>query len=189
MGTVAPAVSYAQEDKLEIVQGAEETEKLGIDEAEVYKRQIKSIQNEVNSIQVKREDEKEMVDKFNETSLEISEKIDQTAVGMGVADIYDLSSIPQRLLLLGRMGRAIRFATTQLRYKVDAAHAEIAEYIFGGFVIAASPFHTVEDMKVYMAQFEALSQKLLSYPDAGLNDTANIYVRSDLDHKLAKAKS
>ena len=140
LGTVAPAVSYAQEDKLEIVQGAEETEKLGIDEAEVYKRQIKSIQNEVNSIQVKREDEKEMVDKFNETSLEISEKIDQTAVGMGVADIYDLSSIPQRLLLLGRMGRAIRFATTQLRYKVDAAHAEIAEYIFGGFVIAASPF-------------------------------------------------
>jgi len=81
---------------------------------------------------------------------------------MGVADIYDLSSIPQRLLLLGRMGRAIRFATTQLRYKVDAAHAEIAEYIFGGFVIAASPFHTVEDMKVYMAQFEALSQKLLA---------------------------
>ena len=56
LGTVAPAVSYAQEDKLEIVQGAEETEKLGIDEAEVYKRQIKSIQNEVNSIQVKRED-------------------------------------------------------------------------------------------------------------------------------------
>ena len=189
LGTVAPAVSYAQEDKLEIVQGAEETEKLGIDEAEVYKRQIKSIQNEVNSIQVKREDEQEMVDKFNETSLEISDKIDQTAVGMGVADIYDLSSIPQRLLLLGRMGRAIRFATTQLRYKVDAAHAEIAEYIFGGFVIAASPFHTVEDMKVYMAQFEALSQKLLSYPDAGLNDTANIYVRSDLDHKLAKARS
>ena len=87
------------------------------------------------------------------------------------------------------MGRAIRFATTQLRYKVDAAHAEIAEYIFGGFVIAASPFHTVEDMKVYMAQFESLSQKLLSYPDAGLNDTANIYVRSDLDHKLAKARS
>ena len=40
-----------------------------------------------------------------------------------------------------------------------------------------------------MAQFEALSQKLLSYPDAGLNDTANIYVRSDLDHKLAKARS
>ena len=178
LGTVAPAVSYAQEDKLEIVQGAEETEKLGIDEAEVYKRQIKSIQNEVNSIQVKREDEQEMVD-----------KIDQTAVGMGVPDVYDLSSIPQKLLLLGRMGRAIRFATTQLRYKVDAAHAEIAEYIFGGFVIAASPFHTVEDMKVYMAQFEALSQKLLSYPDAGLNDTANIYVRSDLDHKLAKARS
>ncbi|MDU5363668.1 MAG: hypothetical protein E6144_05310, partial [Finegoldia magna] len=50
LGTVAPAVSYAQEDKLEIVQGAEETEKLGIDEAEVYKRQIKSIQNEVNAI-------------------------------------------------------------------------------------------------------------------------------------------
>lgn len=82
----------------------------------------------------------------------------------------------------------MRFATTELRYKVDSAHAEIAEWIFAGLVVCVSPFHSIEDMKAYMEEFEVLRQKLLSYPDMSLNDTANFYVRADLDAKLHKAR-
>lgn len=162
-----------------------------MDEVEVYKQQIKSIQGDVNSLELSKPIHYDVQKDFNEKSLELSDNIEHSsvgAIGMGFSSVYDLSSIPQRLILLGRLGRAMRFATTELRYKVDAAHAEIAEYIFAGLVIAVSPFHSVEDMKAYMAEYDALAQKLLGYPDMGLNDTANIYVRSDLDHKLHKAR-
>ena len=159
-----------------------------MDEAEVYKQQIKSMRDEVNSLDITDDQDQEMVDEFNQSTLELEENIDKSMQSLGVTDVYDLASIPQRLLVLGRVGKTIRFATTQLRYKVDDAHAEIAEYVFEGLVIAASPFHTVDDMKAYMAKFEVLKAKLLSYPEMGLNDTANIYVRSDLDAKLHKAR-
>lgn len=55
-------------------------------------------------------------------------------------------------------------------------------------MIACSPFHTVEDMKTFMEEFEVLRQKLLGYPDIGLHDTANLYVRADLDVLLHKAR-
>lgn len=182
-GHVAPALAVSIE-----IDTPEETNALSMDEAEVYKQQIKSMRDDVNSLVITDDQDQEMVDKFNESSLEIEENIEKTAQGFSAADLYDPASIPQRLLVLGRVGRAIRFATTQLRYKVDDAHAEIAEYVFEGLVIAASPFHTIEDMKAYMARFEVLKAKLLSYPEMGLNDTANMYVRSDLDAKLHKAR-
>ncbi len=181
----APAAVYAK--GLENDSPAEDV-KLEMDDAANYKKQIKNIRDEVNGLKIHRKTDKEMVEEFNSKSLELSDNIDHTAQKFGIADVYDLSSIPQRLILLGRIGRAIRFATTQLRYKVDAAHAEIAEYVFAGLVIAVSPFHTVEDMKTYMAEFEVLKDKLLSYPEMGLNDTANLYVRADLDVKLDKAR-
>ena len=182
-GHVAPTFATSIE-----IDTPEETTSLSMDEAEVYKQQIRSMRDDVNSLNITDDQDQEMVDEFNKSSLEIEENIDKSSQGFGVADVYDLSSITQRLLVLGRVGRTIRFATTQLRYKVDDAHAEIAEYVFEGLVIAASPFHTVDDMKAYMAKFEVLKAKLLSYPEMGLNDTANMYVRADLDVKLHKAR-
>ena len=182
-GHVAPTFATSIE-----IDTPEETNSLSMDETEVYKQQIRSMRDDVNSLNITDDQDQEMVDEFNKSSLEIEENIDKSSQGFGVADVYDLSSIPQRLLVLGRVGRTIRFATTQLRYKVDDAHAEIAEYVFEGLVIAASPFHTVDDMKAYMAKFEVLKAKLLSYPEMGLNDTANMYVRADLDVKLHKAR-
>ena len=182
-GHVAPTFATSIE-----IDTPEETNSLSMDEAEVYKQQIRSMRDDVNSIVITDDQDQEMVDEFNQTALEIEENIDKSAQAFGIGDVYDLSSIPQRLLVLGRVGRTIRFATTQLRYKVDDAHAEIAEYVFEGLVIAASPFHTVDDMKAYMARFEVLKAKLLSYPEMGLNDTANMYVRADLDVKLHKAR-
>lgn len=178
-------------------QGEENTEenqkaeapKLEISDAQEFKKQLSGMRDDVLNIQTNKEIQEEMKADYNEKSLEIEENIDKMSVGaIGFANIYDLDSIPDRIMLLGRLGVAIRFATTELRYKVDAAHTEIAEYVFRGLVIAASPFHTREDMKVYMEEFEALKQKLLSYPDITLEDTANLYVRSDLDVKLNKAR-
>lgn len=170
--------------------GSGDTPVIEIDDLEVYTRQVNAIRDEVNSLPSYRPEDDELKAEFNKKADELNlniQKAGEGAVG-GFADIYDLSSIPQRLILFGRLCRAMRFATTELRYKVDAAHAEIAEWIFAGLVVCVSPFHSVEDMKAYMEEFEVLRQKLLSYPDMGLNDTANIYVRADLDVKLNKAR-
>ena len=167
-----------------------------VNDLEVYKRQVQAIRDEAKDITPHNEENRKMLENFNEKTNELEANIENSlqpeavgGFGMGFAQIYDLSSIPQRLMLVGRLCVAMRFATTTLRYKVDQAHVEIAEYVFQGLVIAVSPFHTVDDMKAYMAEFEALKAKLIGYPDLTNNDTANLYVRSDLDHKLVKARA
>ncbi|WP_300410422.1 CAMP factor family pore-forming toxin [Lagierella sp.] len=209
-GAVAPTITLANEvkeenevaveEKLEVSEkkvgingiiddAEEETAVLEIAEYDEFKRQLQGYRDEVDHLETHNETQEKMKAEFDEKTLEIEGNIDKMSVGaVGFADIYDLQSIPQRLMLVGRLGVAIRFATTELRYKVDAAHTEIAEYIFQGLVIAASPFHTIEDMKTHMAEFEVLKQKLLGYPDIGLHDAANLYVRSDLDTLLHKAR-
>lgn len=167
----------------------QEDPKLEIADAKEFKRQLSGMRDDVSKLETTKDIQEEMKAEYNDTSLEIEENIDKMSVGAGnFATIYDLDSIPDRVMLLGRLGVAIRFATTELRYKVDAAHTEIAEYVFRGLVIASSPFHSREEIKVYMEEFEALKQKLLGYPDLSLEDTANLYVRSDLDVKLHKAR-
>lgn len=190
---IAPSMAFA--DELEIstpvlIQDAkEETEKLEIADLEVYKKQLQGYRDDVFQMPTTHKEDIKAQAQFEEKTLEMEQNIDKMAVGaIGFANIYDLSSIPQRLMLIGRLCVAMRFATTELRYKVDQAHVEIAEYIFQGLVIAVSPFHTVDDMKTFMAEFEALKQKLLGYPDMSLGDTANLYVRSDLDTILHKAR-
>lgn len=170
----------------------EETEELQIDDLEVYKREVKAIRDDAAEIVPHNEENVKMLNNFNEKTDELEVSIENSfqpqQAAMGFAQIYDLSTIPQRLMLVGRLCVAMRFATTALRYKVDQAHVEIAEYVFQGLVIAVSPFHTIEDMKNHMLEFEALKAKLLTYPDLTQNDTANLYVRSDLDAKLHKAR-
>lgn len=170
-------------------ENTQEEPKLEIADAKEFKRQLSGMRDDVAKLETNKDIQEEMKAEYNDTSLEIEENIDKMSVGAGsFATIYDLDSIPDRIMLLGRLGVAIRFATTELRYKVDAAHTEIAEYVFRGLVIAASPFHSREEIKVYMEEFEALKQKLIGYPDLSLEDTANLYVRSDLDVKLHKAR-
>ena len=95
-GHVAPTFATSIE-----IDTPEETSVLSIDEAEVYKQQIRSMRDEVNSINITDDQDQKMVDEFNSKALEIEENIDKSAQGFGVADVYDLSSIPQRLLVLG----------------------------------------------------------------------------------------
>lgn len=108
-----------------------ETEELEIAEIEEFQRQLQGIREEALQVTTFNKTQEKMKADFDEKTLELDQNFDKMAVGtVGFADIYDLASIPQRLMLVGRMGVAMRFATTELRYKVDRAHAEIAEYIF-----------------------------------------------------------
>ncbi|MDO5716336.1 MAG: CAMP factor family pore-forming toxin [Tissierellia bacterium] len=102
--------------------------------------------------------------------------------------IYDLDSIPARIMLLGKLGLAMRFATTELVNKVDAAHAKVAGYIFGGLVYIANPFNTIEDLEEYGERLDALKAECLAMPDMGPDDTANLYRRAALDELLTKAR-
>ncbi|WP_294985165.1 CAMP factor family pore-forming toxin [uncultured Fenollaria sp.] len=190
LGTVAQA-QIVNDDQEVIEDGDIE---IDVNDLEVYKRQVQAIRDDAKDITAYNDTQREMIKNFNEKTDELELNIEnscapEAVTGMGFSQIYDLSSIPQRLMLVGRLCVAMRFATTTLRYKVDQAHVEIAEYVFQGLVIAVSPFHTVDDMKAYMEEFEALKAKLIGYPDLTNNDTANLYVRSDLDHKLVKARA
>lgn len=194
--TVLSTVAQAQmiNDDEEVIEDGDI--EIDVNDLEVYKRQVQAIRDDAKDITPYNDTHKEMIKNFNEKTDELELNIENSCspeavggIGMGFSQIYDLSSIPQRLMLVGRLCVAMRFATTTLRYKVDQAHVEIAEYVFQGLVIAVSPFHTVDDMKAYMAEFEALKAKLIGYPDLTNNDTANLYVRSDLDHKLVKARA
>lgn len=191
-GAILPTVASAQiinDDNVVIDDNTDIT----VNDLEVYKRKVQAIRDDAHSLTPHNKTNREMMDNFDEKTDELEVGIEKTFEaqkmgGLAFSQIYDLSSIPQRLMLVGRLCVAMRFATTALRYKVDQAHVEIAEYVFQGLVIAVSPFHTVDDMKAYMAEFEALKAKLIGYPDLTPNDTANLYVRSDLDHKLTKAR-
>lgn len=186
-GALLPNFAYALEED-----APQEEQEIVIDDLEVYKRQVTAIRDDVKTIEAKNKHHVEMIqetnEKVDELEMSIEKSIEAQGARMSFGQIYDLSSIPQRLMLVGRLCVAIRFATTALRYKVDQAHVEIAEYVFQGLVIAVSPFHTVDDMKKYMLEFEALKAKLMTYPDITANDTANLYVRADLDVKLHKAR-
>ena len=189
VGSLLPTVTNAaliDDDAPEV------EEDLTINDLETYKRKVQAVKSEAKQLTPHNKENVKMLNNFDEKTDELEVSIEKSfeaqGMGLGFSQIYDLSSIPQRLMLVGRLCVAMRFATTALRYKVDQAHVEIAEYVFQGLVIAVSPFHTVDDMKAYMAEFEALKAKLIGYPDLTQNDTANLYVRSDLDAKLHKAR-
>ncbi|MCI5674563.1 MAG: CAMP factor family pore-forming toxin [Ezakiella sp.] len=196
--TLAPTLAFAEELETNvIIDTPEESKELEFnDEKENLfqqaKREINEIRADGNSITIHRKKDQELLDEFNKSMDELEVGVENSYGGqkaaLGFSQIYDLSSIPQRIILAARMCVAMRFATTALRYKVDQAHVEIAEYIFVGLVKVCDPWATVDDMKSYALEFEALKAKLLTYPDLTLNDTANLYVRSDLDAKLHKAR-
>ncbi|MDO5737883.1 MAG: CAMP factor family pore-forming toxin [Eubacteriales bacterium] len=102
--------------------------------------------------------------------------------------IYDLDSIAYRVLLLGKLGEAMRFATTELVDKVDAAHTKIAGYIFAGLVHVANPFNRVEELEDYGHQLEVVKAECLAMPDMSPEDTANLYKRAALDELLHEAR-
>ena len=123
LGTVAQA-QIVNDDKEVIEDGDIE---IDVNDLEVYKRQVQAIRDDAKDITAYNDTQREMIKNFNEKTDELELNIEnscapEAVTGMGFSQIYDLSSIPQRLMLVGRLCVAMRFATTTLRYKVDQAH-------------------------------------------------------------------
>lgn len=102
--------------------------------------------------------------------------------------IYDVTSIPARVQLLIRIGRAIRFGTTELSNKVVAAHTKLTEYIMVGILHTLNPFASESTIMEYIESFDALEQELLSYPDLSPEDIATIYKKSAYHRVIAEAR-
>lgn len=190
---VAP-LSEVFADSLEVKQ---EEPKLEISELkEGLTQAVKSVED----IEPADEKYKEVLDKFYEAhdfldkEIKVAEMKQRQAVGSAQAvgalenSIYDLTTIPVRVQLMIRIGRAIRFATTELSNKVIAAHTKITEYIITGILYAVNPFASEQQIMEYIQQFEQLEQELLSYPDLGPNDIATIYKKAAVWREIREAK-
>lgn len=157
------------------------------------KSDIKTAVASVQDITPSNDDEKDILDKYHEAArsvnreLEISEEKVSGAVGLGDS-IYDLTTIPVRIQLLIRIGRAIRFATTELSNKVVAAHTKITEYILTGILYVLNPFASEGQIMEYLERFEPLQQELLAYPDLRPEDIATIYKKAAFSRELRDAR-
>lgn len=156
---------------------------------------IKNAVQSVQDIEPKNDDEKELLDKYHEAAkdinreLEISEeRVSGSVQGIADGSVYDLTTIPVRIQLLIRIGRAIRFATTELSNKVVAAHTKIAEYILTGILYVVNPFASEGQIVEYMERFEALQEELLQYPDLRPEDIATIYKKAAFSRELSEAR-
>ena len=131
---------------------------------------------------------------FLDKEIKVAEMKQRQAVGSAGAvgalenTIYDLSTIPVRVQLMIRIGRAIRFATTELSNKVVAAHTKITEYIITGLLYAVNPFASEAQIMDYIQKFDQLEQELLAYPDLGPNDIATIYKKAAVWREIREAK-
>lgn len=149
------------------------------------KNQIEQTVSEFEAIENPTPAEQKIINKAKEVANDLENGISDR---FNPDTIYDLDSIPARVNLLGRLVRAMRFASTELKDKVDAAHLKVAEYVFVGLVNIANPFASINDLQQYAEKFNALQAELLGYPDMGPNDVANIYKRMAFDTVLHKAR-
>lgn len=82
--------------------GSDENPVVEIDDLEVYKKEVNAIRDEVNALPSYRSEHDELKAEFNKSADELNANItkaEEGAVGgIGFASIYDLSSIPQRLI-------------------------------------------------------------------------------------------
>lgn len=148
-----------------------------------YVQQIESALNELRSAAPLSPAGKEINDKVISTGIELENQLRYNP-----ETIYDLNSIPARVELFVVLCKAMRFGTTEITNKIDAAHNKLAGWITVGLLQTVNPFATIDDLKAYGAEFDRLMSELLSYPDLGPNDTATLYTRAKLDDILTQAR-
>lgn len=156
------------------------------------KTDVKTAVQSVQDIEPKNENEKELLDKYHEAARDLNRELEvsEERVSAPVAgnSVYDLTTIPVRIQLLIRIGRAIRFATTELSNKVVAAHTKITEYILTGILYCVNPFASEGQIMEYIERFEPLQQELLSYPDLSPTDIATIYKKAAFSRELGEGR-
>lgn len=184
---------------LPLAVAAEEGDLLGeieISEEEIgtYKSQIEELKKEAEDFRPTNDTTRKMVEDYNEKTKELEEGIErscnqaQNGVMDNIGQLYNLASIPERIMLVAKIATAIRFATTELRFKVADAHLKMAEYVARGLMMAVNPFSEIPDMKRHEDDLEPLKAELLSYPDIEEDSVATIYVKSDLVKAIRKAR-
>ncbi|MDU2598628.1 CAMP factor family pore-forming toxin [Anaerococcus sp.] len=161
--------------------------------------ELTKAQKSVEDVEAADEKYEECLKQFDEAVRTVSLEIDDyeqsvqngslsQQKGVAGGSIYDLTTIPVRVQLLVRIGRAIRFGSTELSNKVVAAHTKLTEYILTGILYAANPFANEGQIMDYIDRFEALEQELLAYPDLSPEDIATIYKKAAYHRTIREAR-
>lgn len=148
-----------------------------------------------------------MIEEFNQSSEELfdillaAESIENQANGIStyavvgpdiLGTIKDttetLDSVPQRMELFVTMARAIKFFTSDIRYKGPDAQLKMTAYITTGLIKVVNSNTSVDEMKEYALKFEDIASELTALPDLADDARANMYLRVDLDQEIARVK-
>lgn len=184
-----------QEDGLEISENKDLDEEVTELEISGMREGLNEAQSAVRDLEAYNDEEKELLDKYNEAVAELDrqvsmlEKKENMPKGaVGGAEILYVKTIPTRIQLLIRIGRAIRFGTTELSNKVVGAHTKLAEYVTTGILYTLNPFASSDSIMDYINSWEGLEEELLAYPDLSPEDIATIYKKAGVSRKLAEAR-
>ena len=102
--------------------------------------------------------------------------------------IYDLDSIAPRIKLLGLTGIFIHRCSTELIYKVQAAHSKAAGEVAIALVTAFNPFASIDDIEQACERISSVMDELVQMPDLTADDFATIYLKRVFNKDVSEAK-
>lgn len=94
--------------------------------------------------------------------------------------IYDLDSIAPRIKLLGLTGIFIHRCSTELVYKVQAAHSKAAGEVAVAIITALNPFASVDEIEQACERISNVMDELVQMPDLTADDFATVYLKEYL---------
>lgn len=102
--------------------------------------------------------------------------------------IYDLDSIAPRIKLLGLTGIFIHRCSTELIYKVQAAHSKAAGEVAIALVTAFNPFASIDEIEQACERISSVMDELVQMPDLTADDFATIYLKRVFNKDVREAK-
>ena len=102
--------------------------------------------------------------------------------------IYDLDSIVPRIKLLGLTGIFIHRCSTELIYKVQAAHSKAAAEVAVAILTALNPFASNDDIEAACERISNVMDELVQMPDLTADDFATIYLKKVFNKDVREAR-
>lgn len=102
--------------------------------------------------------------------------------------IYDLDSIVPRIKLLGLTGIFIHRCSTELIYKVQAAHSKAAAEVAVAVLTALNPFASNDDIEAACERISNVMDELVQMPDLTADDFATIYLKKVFNKDVREAR-
>ncbi len=102
--------------------------------------------------------------------------------------IYDLDSIAPRIKLLGLTGIFIHRCSTELVYKVQAAHSKAAGEVAVAIITALNPFASVDEIEQACERISNVMDELVQMPDLTADDFATVYLKRVFNKSLSDAR-